>query len=197
LNGIGIFALSLASALAAITTIFSAAALIIIPYFFLSLALLVIFGFALREVADKIDGYDNHIIAGFAAGIIFGIVIIAVFLVPQYQLAQYPNQLQVSYPTVNTTATFNISKYPSQSAVNYTTYNSTIISTLNCTSFSAGFNVTINGEGKGYYNTTNCYLPQQNNALDTCNIAQNKTISCQSYNGTNVWNGKILNVKKR
>jgi len=52
-----------------------------------------------------------------------------VFLAPQAQLAQYPNQLQVRYPTL-----------PTQ--------------TLNCSPFTAGFNQTINGKGIGYYNTS-------------------------------------------
>ena len=160
----------------------AAFAFVLFAFVLVSVLALAAFAFVLVSVlafagfaADSIHGYDAEKAPGAILGIIVGLLLSVVFIVPSMQaaanLSAYPMQLQVFYPN-----------HP----------NLTI--TQNCSAFTTSSLGYLNGQPIDKTNTTACLMPQAGNAAYQCSIT-NKTIYCVA--GASIWEGTILNVSKR
>ena len=174
LKGTGVFFYCFAFVLA--IAIFAALSFVAFALIFAFFALALAFVPALLATPDK---YAGEAVVGSISGLIIGIVIALIYLVPMASIAQYPISMQVFYPN-----------HP----------NMTI--TQNCTSFTTSASGYINGQPINPQNTTTCNLPQNMAPSDSnpfnCNIS-NKSITCSgsSYIKNVTWQGTILNVSKR
>ena len=170
LKGTGVFFYCFAFVLA--IAIFAALSFVAFALTFAFVAFALTFVLALLATPDK---YAGEGVAGTIGGLIIGIIIALIYLVPMASVAQYPISMQVFYPN-----------HP----------NMTI--TQNCTAFTTTSSGYLNGQPLNQTNTTTCILPHSiaNTTYPfTCNI-QNKTITCNVANYY-IWKGTILNVSKR
>ena len=127
LKGIDVFLYCLAFGVALATSVAFAFIAFIV---FLALAAILI-------VAHPPDKYAGEAVVGSISGLIIGIVIALIYLVPMASIAQYPISMQVFYPN-----------HP----------NMTI--TQNCTAFTTSALGYLNGQPINPQNTTQCNLPQ-------------------------------------
>ena len=174
LKGTGVFFYCFAFVLA--IAIFAALSFVAFALIFAFVALAFAFVPALLATPDK---YAGEAVVGSISGLIIGIVIALIYLVPMASIAQYPISMQVFYPN-----------HP----------NMTI--TQNCTAFSVSSSGYLNGQPINPENTTTCNLPSSMdpNALFyepfNCNINGN-SITCNATLPNVTWQGTILNVSKR
>jgi hypothetical protein len=115
---------------------------------------------------------------GAFVGIMLGIFIVSIYIIPGVNVMQYPISMKVFYPN-----------HP----------NITIIQ--NCTDFTTTASGYLNGQPLNPKNTTSCNFPPSmdpNNLFYepfSCNINKNSITCTAFFNVT--WEGTILNVSKR